>query len=391
MYLTLDKWLNIFKSSNISFDKFVDKLRVKKSNGKIEYVKNIKNKKIKKLFYKNLYKVVVTNKKVFLTNIFNNNFKIDDYDISLCIVNNKFIKNKNIVRNLYYKEILQETDTTQPNLRTYLDVLIDLFKHRILDYKLLTPSGMDMIINGKLLPILSGFYFKASILNPIVPYSLSKICNYDFKVLTPTLGWSSYLIGMLNNSNLDTYVGIDVIKKVCKNTKKLCDENNIKNDIYCIPSEDLYSDQNFMNKYRNEIDFVFFSPPYYELELYKGKDQSTNKYKNYNEWLDKYWEKTIKLCYECLKNDKYMIYIISGYNKKGKYVNLEKDMNEISEKVGFKLIKKLSMKGSNVGITKHRAVDEKIYIFSKGEHDKKTLNEHIKSFKCIKTKKTLKK
>jgi len=66
-------------------------------------------------------------------------------------------------------------------------------------------------------------------------------------------------------------------------------------------------------------------------------------------------------------------------------------MNNITEKVGFKLIKKLNMKGSNVGITKHRTVDEKIYIFSKGQHDKKLLNKHIKSFKCIKTKKTLKK
>ena len=44
--------------------------------------------------------------------------------------------------------------------------------------------------------LLSGFYFRASIMNPIVPYSLSKLYDYDFKVLTPTLGWSSYLLGI---------------------------------------------------------------------------------------------------------------------------------------------------------------------------------------------------
>ena len=52
---------------------------------------------------------------------------VGDVNLSLCVNNNKFTENKNIVRNIYYKEILQDTDTVQPNLRPYLDVLIDLF------------------------------------------------------------------------------------------------------------------------------------------------------------------------------------------------------------------------------------------------------------------------
>ena len=94
----------------------------------------------------------------------------------------------------------------------------------------------------------------------------------------------------------------------------------------------------------------------------------------------------MKLCYECLKNNRVMMYIISGYNDKGKYVNLERDMNKITKEIGFNYISKLKMKGSNVGITSHRTVNEQIFIFSKGAIDKKILNRHINKLKCERTK-----
>ena len=390
MYVTLDKWLSLFKCKKVSYTDFVKKLRIKKGNGTILLVNDIKEKKIPAKFYKILYKLIVTDKILYLTNLYARNLLVKDANLSLCVDNNKFTENKNIVRNLYYKEILQETETSQPNLRPYLDVLTDLIKYHILDYKLLTPTGIDMIQKKQLSSLLSGFYFRASIMNPIVPYSLSKFYDYKFKVLTPTLGWSSYLIGMLNNEFLDTYIGIDVIKKVCSNTKKIADKHKIQNDIYCQPSEDLYHNSKFMTKYKAAIDFVFFSPPYYELELYKGAEQSTNRYKSYEEWLDKYWRTTMKLCYHCLKNNKIMMYIISGYNDKNQYVNLEKDMNGITKEVGFTYIKKQKMKGSNVGFTKHRTSNEMIFIFSKGSINKKELNKHLNKLKCIKNKKSKK-
>jgi len=391
MYLTLNKWLSLFKCNRVSYKVFVINLKIKKGNGLILDVKDLKNKKLSVKFYKLLYKLIVTDKITYLTNSYNRNLEIKDTNLVLCVNNNKFTENKNIVRNLYYKEILQETETSQPNLRPYLDVLIDIFKYHILDYKLLTPSGINMIENNKMSSILSGFYFRASIMNPIVPYTLSNYYDYKFKVLTPTLGWSSYLLGMLNNKNLDMYVGIDVIPKVCNNTKKIADKNNIKNDIYCQPSEDLYKNNIFMKKYKNFFDFIFFSPPYYQLELYKGANQSTNKYKTYEEWLAKYWRITMKLCYHTLNNNKLMAYIISGYNDKNQYINLEKDMNNIAKEVGFNYIKSIKMAGSNVGITKHRKSNELIFIFSKGAIDILYLNNFIKKIKCPRPKKTLRK
>ena len=387
MYLTLNNWLKLFDTKKISYDTFLKKLKVKKYNNDILSIN--KYKKVSNKILKIFYEKIVINKKKYLTNFYNKSLKIIDNDkYPLCLSNNKNIQYKNIVRNLYYREILKDTDTIQPNLKSFLNVIIDMYKYYILDYKLLTPSVIKLIEKNALSNVLSGLYFRSSIMNPVVPYSLSTHLDYKFKVLTPTLGWSSYLIGMMNNENLDEYVGIDVIDKVCKNTKKIADKNKIKNDIYCIPSEDLYKDKKFMNKYDNYFDFIFCSPPYFQLELYKGKNQSTNRYKDYDTWLDKYWRDTVKLCYHAIKKNKLFIYIISGYTDKKNYINLEKDMNNILKEVGFTYIKTLKMTGSNVGFTSHRKSDEKIFIFSSGGNV--NTNYFNKLLKC-KNKRTKKK
>jgi len=386
MHITLVKWLDLFKTNNITYKQFIKKAKVKSSNNKINTLDDIiKKKNLNKTFLKKFYKLVVTDKNVYLTNIYNRSLQIKELkDMPLCINNNKFTEYKNQVRNLYYKDILLDTNTVQPNIRPYLEVIIELFKKHIIDYKLLTPSVIKLIEKGSLSNVLSGLYFRSSIMNPVVPYTLSTFFDKQFNVLTPTLGWSSYLLGILNNTHLDKYVGIDVIPKVCNNTRKIANKNNIKNDIYCVPSEDLYKNKTFMNKYKKFFDMVFFSPPYYQLELYKGKNQSTERYKTYEEWLDKYWKITIKLCHETLKNNSLLIYIISGYTDKSKYINLEKDMNNITKSEGFKLCKKLNMKGSNVGFTEHRALKESIFIFSKGNINKKEIDSYVRNIKKCK-------
>lgn len=382
MLITLGKWLSLFdtpKNKNMTYTNFIKVAKVKSSGKTRNLHELIKNKQKRpgqttESIMKIIYHHVVINKRKYLENIYNRSFKIPitgvPKDYPLCISNNKNTEYKNIIRNMYYKEILQETSTVQPNLRPYLEVILELYRDQILDYKLVTPSVIEMMFKNQFSNVLSGLYFRSSIMNPIVPYSLSMHPSVTskgnkFKVLTPTLGWSSYLLGMLNNSNLSEYVGIDVIPKVCDNTRNIANKNKIKNSIFCKPSEDLYKDKSFMIKYRNYFDFVFFSPPYFQLELYKGKNQSTERYKTYEEWLEKYWRQTVKLCKHSLKSNKLMMYIISGYTD-NTYINLEKDMNGITKEEGFVFVKKLDMVGNNVGITKHRKLKESVFIFSNG-------------------------
>jgi hypothetical protein len=269
---------------------------------------------------------------------------------------------------MHYQDILQNTKSGIENVPTYMDVLIDLYINNIIDYKILTPSSRFYIKNGRLGSVFSSYYFRASIMNPYLVYSLNKSLLHGTRIFTPTLGWTSYCYGFLDCEEVVEYVGTDVIPSVCSKTNDFATTRypTRKIDIYCQPSEGLARSKSFINKYRNHFDVVFFSPPYYRLELYKGKDQSTNKYKTYEEWLDGYWEETIKLCHTVLQKGGKLCYILSGYgseNTKEQY-DLIKDMNIITKKY-FQLKSTQPMYNKNVHVTEHKEPSEKIMLFIK--------------------------
>jgi tRNA1(Val) A37 N6-methylase TrmN6 len=123
-----------------------------------------------------------------------------------------------------------------------------------------------------------------------------------------------------------------------------------------------------MQKYTQHFDVVFFSPPYYELELYKSDNQSTDRYKTYESWLAGYWEETIKLCHDVLEKNGKMCYILSGYGSQNSNNNFDllKDMNNIAKKY-FRLTSTQPMYNKNVHVTTHRETGEQIMIFTKKE------------------------
>ena len=364
-FLSLNKWLTLFNLKIISYEQFIKLYKVKSS--RIYKLENyIKKNNITKKNIKILYKVFILNKETYLTNFFNTSLKITK-NTNLNIIKNISLSNsknkqyKNIIRNIYFKDILLNTSTDIPNLPSYLTVLFDLFNKHIIDYKLLAPSSIDMIKNKQFSSILSGYYFRASIMNPALVFYISKKILKGKKIFSPTLGWSSYMYGFLSNNNTTEYVGTDVISKVCKNTEKLGHLlfPNKEITIYCSPSENLLTNKKFMNKYKNYFDIIFFSPPYYKLEQYKGKLQSINQYKTYEDWLEKYWDKTIQLCKHILSKKGRLGYIISGYKK---VIKLPKDMNKITKKY-FKLYKSYTIGNTNINITKHRELKETLYCF----------------------------
>ena len=119
----------------------------------------------------------------------------------------------------------------------------------------------------------------------------------------------------------------------------------------------------FLKKYKNYFDAIFFSPPYYEYEIYEGGKQSTKNYKTYDEWLKKYWLPTIQLCRYVLKDDGRMCYIISKYKINNKIIDLPRDMNKIT-KIYFESGGKINIENSNVSITKHRDTGETAFFWN---------------------------
>jgi hypothetical protein len=373
-YLQLTEFLKQFPNDNINYSDFLKKAQVKTSNRLVplkEYMKKneIDEKKIKILFEN------IRSKNEYLTRFYNVSLNVDPEFLHITdepmknkqMNNNLLINYKNVIRNMYYKDILQNTKSGIDNVPTYMDVVKDLFVRYIIDYKIVTPSALHYVEKGRLGSVFSSFYFRASIMNPYLVYSLNKSVLKGTRIFTPTLGWTSYCFGFMECPEVTEYVGVDVIPNVCEKTEQFAKTNypDKTTKIFCQPSENLAKSRAFLTKYKEHFDVVFFSPPYYRLELYKGDNQSTNMYDTYEEWLANYWEETIKLCNHVLQKNGKMCYILSGYGSENtESFNLLEDMNKITKKY-FKLSSRQPMYNKDVHVTKHKETAEQILIFTK--------------------------
>lgn len=369
-FLSKGSFIKQFQPSmeDMSYESFLNNAKVAvKSN--LYYLKSYKD--LQKSELELYYKIFVSERDLYLSRFFETSLSKKKFHLSSERMMTKYSNNdkrnyKNIIRNLYYKEILELTTSGFENTPSFLHVIRNAFKFWIIDYKLVTPSALFYIKNGKLGSVFSGFYFRASILNPFLVYQLNETLLHGTKIFTPTLGWSSYLYGFLESKNVQEYVGVDVIPKVCKTTSDFAQTYypNKNVEIHCTPSEDLSKDTQFRNKYKSFFDVVFFSPPYFKLELYPGNIQSTKRYDSYNHWLDKYFTPTIELCSHVLENKGKLCFIVSGYGTSKDYVDLIKDMKSITEKF-VKFSTEIPLHNTNVSITKHRSYSESILLFYK--------------------------
>jgi hypothetical protein len=376
-YISLQEFLDIFKSPNQkdTFEVFYNKAYVKSGNKSTKLSDYVKMKKIDINDIKLLYELI-QNRNDYLTRFYKMSLRISEPKIHNVLNpmkineldNNKHPLYKNVIRNMHMKNILQNTKSGIENIPTYMDVLNDLYLKNVIDYKILTPSSLFYMKKGRLGSVFSSYYFRASIMNPYLVYSLNHSLLKGTKIFTPTLGWTSYCYGFLECPMVKEYVGTDVIKSVYDKTCKFIKENykEKQTDIYCKPSEELMNIPKFVKDYREHFDVVFFSPPYYRLELYEGNNQSTSKYKTYEDWLEKYWEKTIQLCNYVLEKGGKLCYIVSGYgsDKTKNYLSLVDDMNNITKKY-FTYKRTLPMYNKNVHVTKHKETGEQIVIFTK--------------------------
>lgn len=180
---------------------------------------------------------------------------------------------------------------------------------------------------------------KASIFNP---YTFKSILDTQFSgdvLFSPCMGWNAYQFGFYNSS-FSHMVATDVIPNVVDNATQLhsayskwketdtfsqffSDTKTV--DFYMCPSEQLDIRHNFIEKYSNGVDAVLFCPPYFDLEIYPGEEQSTESFPNYADWLNGYWEETVKLCKAVMKPGARFGFIISNYR------NFDKEDNTISQ------------------------------------------------------------
>jgi tRNA1(Val) A37 N6-methylase TrmN6 len=92
------------------------------------------------------------------------------------------------------------------------------------------------------------------------------------------------------------------------------------------------------------VDCVLSCPPYFDLEIYsEDRKQSVVKYVSYNNWVNQYWNDTVKNCLKILDQNGYFVLIIKDVV--GKH-NIGEDMIDICLKHKIKLIEKIYYKTS---------------------------------------------
>lgn len=244
--LKLKEFIQMFDKNNIiTFQDFLNKYQVKIGEKIIPLKEYIRNKEIDKAKIKLLFEENIQNRNEYLTRFYNTSLQVNDNDIHIKLPpmknkefnNNQSVNYKNLIRNMHYRHILKNTTSGIDNVPSYLNVLTDLYLNNIIDYKILTPSAIFYMQNGRLGSVFSSYYFRASIMNPYLVYSLNKSLLKGTRIFTPTLGWTSYCYGFLECDEVVEYVGTDVIPNVCKKTKDFANEKypNKTVEIYCFP------------------------------------------------------------------------------------------------------------------------------------------------------------
>lgn len=192
-------------------------------------------------------------------------------------------------------------------------------------------------------------------------------CLYDFfgakRILDFSMGWGDRLVGFLA-SGAESYIGIDPNTKLHEPYRQIeayCNMGKSTRFI-CAPAEDVdFTDI--------KVDFVFTSPPYFDLERYSEEDtQSWVRYPTADGWLEGFLFPTLKKCWGALEEGGRICVNISD-TRDGK-VQVVQPMLEYMDKlgavyegvVGYRIQKRILKHLDDIGI-----YCEPIFVWSKGE------------------------
>ena len=220
------------------------------------------------------------------------------------------------LKNLFFEEMFLDSYVVQgTTAKAYFEKLLtegtvgysDLTTPSI--FNTLVRDGGEPVISDAIVSMIRKRVFAMSIYSPRVYGSLLNYQNEKFgdptvarkNLLCPTASWGSPLIAVNSLSTYKKLTIVDVQSKVIEKCKTLYSYLETKNglmgidfefDAFCIPS------QKMSTVIRETYDHVFFCPPYYDLEIYGGENQSTDEFKTLEEWLEGYWRGT------CVESDK---------------------------------------------------------------------------------------
>ena len=165
---------------------------------------------------------------------------------------------------------------------------------------------------------------------------------YDAKkVLDPCIGWGGRMLGSLAAGA--EYVGCEPDPKTITGLRGVLEDlpKDVKSKATVIgePAEV------GLDHVTGEFDMVITSPPYFNLEVYTGGEQSTTKHATWDNWVDKWLKVVILRCLGLLREGGVSCWSVKNF-KTDKAYPLADVVKEIHKKAGWELVKTVVMKGS---------------------------------------------
>lgn len=312
-------------------------------------------------YKQNLYRILVTDRKQTLVSWYNRYAKLpEQLDYYFNIPDKEILKDDvfagrtdskygKICKNINFVDFYNTKKLWTTDSEYTFGLMKVMFEDLKIRNSLVGPAFFDHICkyNGDSSQFWLDFMIGANRASIFNPATYKGILDTVFKgdvLFAPVMGWNAYQLGFYN-SNFSKFIATDVIPDVVDNGKLLHEEylkysneriisfGNKEVDLYLCPSEELDIRHNFISKYKDSVDAVLLSPPYFDLEIYPGTDQSINNHPDYNTWLTNYWEETVKIAASVMKKGAKFGFVISNYTNKDKVlVNISQDMRDVVAK-----------------------------------------------------------
>src|SRR5699024_187025 len=247
------------------------------------------------------------------------------------------------IYNYYFSKVANDTivGTAKWSINEGLqsDELVQaMYNKTLINDKVYTSD--DITRNFKKAIDLSGAgYFKKATQFPIkvMRELLDEFTKQGDVYYDPCCGWG---IRMLTSAEkglvyIGNEVNHDLVNKLNEFGK---DINKVKDFKYEVIEQGA---EVYLNTLENNVDFIFTSPPYFDLEVYDGSQGL--KETSYQRWLEEFIRPMLENCYKYIKNNKYVAINI----KNSKKYLLYDDTVEIGKEVGFKFVGERDLKQGN--------------------------------------------
>lgn len=185
-----------------------------------------------------------------------------------------------------------------------------------------------------------------------------------------SIGWGSRMLGALSSSNNYKYVGVDPDTSMFSNATRMLEaiEQTHEGLNFETGRAVLHKEGSEVFEHEaNTLDFAFSSPPYYDLEIYSSEStQSTSRFPDYEDWLERFVRPTIRGCFVGLKAGGHLVINVKNYKR----INLEGDWCRIALEEGFGQqetcrIATIKRPGGNIQDACGMTAGEPLFVFKK--------------------------